>query len=143
MAAPRCHGRSGSCGGHGPASYANFRQARKIVKSAERSRSAYLAQSQKIPMSQTPWVNRDFRGNLPRQSLTVDLAQVLLYGLNMSDTNEFPVVGSRHVVKRSVNPMIWTVRGVTRHGIYVTCPESRSPGNLYSPADFVRFFEAV
>jgi hypothetical protein len=39
--------------------------------------------------------------------------------------------------------IVFTVRGVTDAGVYVTPPESRSPGNLYSPEQFVRLFLKV
>lgn len=35
------------------------------------------------------------------------------------------------------DPMVWTVRGLTDHGVYFTSPESRSPGHLLSPNDFL------
>jgi hypothetical protein len=38
----------------------------------------------------------------------------------------------------SSTPLVWTVRGVTNHGIYITCPESRSLGHLLSSETFKR-----
>lgn len=40
--------------------------------------------------------------------------------------------------KGRADVFVWTVRGVTSHGVYFTCPESRSPGHLLSQADFRR-----
>ena len=34
--------------------------------------------------------------------------------------------------------LVWTVRGVTALGIYITSPGSRSPGHLLTPATFAR-----
>jgi hypothetical protein len=34
----------------------------------------------------------------------------------------------------------FTVRGVTEHGIYITSPESRSPGHLISHAEFGKLY---
>ncbi len=39
--------------------------------------------------------------------------------------------------------MVWTVRGVTEHGIYITSPGSRSPGHLLSEKDFSRDYLRV
>jgi hypothetical protein len=50
-----------------------------------------------------------------------------------------PAIGSRWVaVWAAMRPdaFVWTVRGVTEHGIYITSPQSRSPGHLVSHRDF-------
>ncbi len=49
--------------------------------------------------------------------------------------------GSEWVAKWSQSrkdAYIWTVRGVTIHGVYITCPNSRSYGHLLSESDFKR-----
>ncbi len=48
--------------------------------------------------------------------------------------------GSRWLAKhaaRRADAIVWTVRGVTEHGVYFTAPESRAPGHLLSQADFL------
>lgn len=50
-------------------------------------------------------------------------------------------IGSQWFAKWSVgraDAMVWTVRGITSHGIYITSPGSRSPGHLLSPETFTR-----
>lgn len=42
-------------------------------------------------------------------------------------------IGRRDAVK-------FTVSGVTEHGVYITSPESCSPGNLVSVANFRRLY---
>lgn len=53
-----------------------------------------------------------------------------------------PEVGSRWKAEWSVgrpDALVWIVRGATELGIYITCPESRSPhGHLLTPAMFAR-----
>ncbi len=53
------------------------------------------------------------------------------------------MLGSTWIARRSLGARgayIWTVSGVTAAGIYITCPHSRSPGHLITPADFKRDF---
>lgn len=50
-------------------------------------------------------------------------------------------IGSQWFAKWSVgrsDAMVWTVRATTQHGVYITSPGSRSPGNLLSPKEFIR-----
>ena len=50
-------------------------------------------------------------------------------------------VGSRWIAcwsRGNPEAHIWTVRGVTEHGVYITCPQSRSPGHLLSVKEFSR-----
>jgi hypothetical protein len=58
-----------------------------------------------------------------------------------------PIVnGSQwHAVWSRGNPnaMVWTVRGVTVHGVYITSPGSRSPGHLYSENDFRKLYAPI
>ncbi len=52
---------------------------------------------------------------------------------------KLPSVDSTWVVGRALgykDPMIWTVKGASPAGVYVTCPESRSPGHLLPVAFF-------
>ena len=52
-----------------------------------------------------------------------------------------PRVGSRWIAERAqdrTDAIVWTVRGVTPLGAYITSPESRSPGHLVSPTQFFR-----
>jgi hypothetical protein len=56
------------------------------------------------------------------------------------------VLGSQWLAKWSVgrtDASVWTVRGVTEHGIYITSPGTRTPGTLCSPEDFARDYVAV
>jgi hypothetical protein len=39
--------------------------------------------------------------------------------------------------------MVWTVRGVTERGVFVTSPATRSPGHLLSPTNFAREYRRV
>jgi hypothetical protein len=56
-----------------------------------------------------------------------------------------PAVGSRWVAKwaNDLAPYVWTVKGVTQHGIYITSPQSRTPGHLISRPDFARDYVAA
>lgn len=55
--------------------------------------------------------------------------------------------GSRYVNAEAAasveEPFVWTVRGVTEHGVYITCPESRSPGHLISESELKRYYLQV
>lgn len=56
-----------------------------------------------------------------------------------------PQIGSQWIAKWAVgnpNAYIWTVRGVTEHGVYITSPGSHTPGHLLSPEDFNRDYVA-
>lgn len=44
-----------------------------------------------------------------------------------------------HAVGRH-DAAVWTIRGITEAGVYITCPESRSPGHLFSQAQFLRLY---
>jgi len=48
---------------------------------------------------------------------------------------------ARHAFGRH-DAIVYTVRGVTASGVYVTSCEGRSPGHLYSEEDFRRLFVA-
>jgi hypothetical protein len=41
------------------------------------------------------------------------------------------------------NAYIWTVRGITEYGVYITSPQSRSPGHLISHREFTRDYTSV
>lgn len=52
---------------------------------------------------------------------------------------QVPTVESTHIAvwaKGNPNAYIWTVKGVTVHGVYITCPHSRTPGHLLSLETF-------
>lgn len=52
-------------------------------------------------------------------------------------------IGSQWVsafAKGRVDALVFTVRGVTERGVYITCPESRSPGHLFSEESFLRMY---
>ncbi len=46
---------------------------------------------------------------------------------------------ARHALGRK-DPIRFTVRGVTEHGVYITSPESRSPGHLINTAEFRKLY---
>lgn len=57
-----------------------------------------------------------------------------------------PKEGSQWIArwaKDRADAYIWTVRGVTVHGIYITCPTSRYLGHLLSPDEFSRDYIAA
>ena len=54
-----------------------------------------------------------------------------------------PQVGQKFVVSYAQglpDAMSFTVRGVTERGVYITCPESRTPGNLIPHAEFRKLY---
>lgn len=56
-----------------------------------------------------------------------------------------PKEGSRWVGRWAGmgSPFIWAVRGVTGHGIFITCPESHSTGHLLSLEKFKQDYKEV
>lgn len=57
------------------------------------------------------------------------------------DPSKAPKLGSRWIAEWAqdrTDAIVWTVRGVTPLGVYITSPESRSPGHLMSPTQFFR-----
>jgi hypothetical protein len=54
-----------------------------------------------------------------------------------------PQVGQKFVVSYAQSlpdAMSFTVRGVTETGVYITSPESRSPGNLIPHPEFRKLY---
>ena len=56
-----------------------------------------------------------------------------------------PEIGSRWVAvwaAMRADAYVWTVRGVTEAGVYITSPEGRTPGHLLSLRDFLHDYVA-
>ena len=52
-----------------------------------------------------------------------------------------PIRGTTWFAKRSIGTtgaLVWTVRDVTSRGVFITSPESRSPGHLIPTGQFVQ-----